>query len=150
MAELKLTLLEQLQAAEARLIAQLGMETAIFAIDNIDVDFYRNDFFIIQNLIEIIRKYFPFPGDLSNSITTSPHLMQARRAFVHIAISQMFMRKRQLATMLNCSWRNVYKLYDEACDLLDRNSVNQTFKQKYSMILFEFKKFRENARSENT
>jgi len=146
-------LVERLRNAEAKVVALLGMGVAIIAIENIDIEFYKKDYFLVKCVEEIIRKHFPFPGKISASISVSRHMANAKRAYTILLINELEMKKRQVAVQLNCGLRNVYNLYYDGLNMLEEDSKNTLFKQRFNMIMHDYKKFIEdyaNNRTEST
>jgi len=138
------TLLERLRSVEAKLVVGLGMETAIIAMENIDLDFYKRDYFLIAYIEELVRKHLPFPGKISGSISSSRHMANAKRAYVMILVTQLGMKKRKIAVFMDCGWRNVYNLFNDGQKLLENIDKNNLFKQRYSMILHDFNLYMKN------
>jgi len=134
-------LIERLRNAEARIIALLGMETAIIALENIDIEFYQRDYFLVKYVEEVVRKHLPFPGKISGSISSSRHMANAKRAYAIILINELGIKKKQVAHLLNCGWRNIYNLYYDGTNMLDETSKNTVFKQRFQMIMYDFKSF---------
>ena len=132
------TLIERLQNIEARLVAKLGMETAVIAMENIDIDFYKQDYFLIQYVEELVRKYLPFPNKISGSVGSSRYMANAKRAYAMILVNRLGLKKRQVAALLNCGWRNIYNLYNDGKTMLEDTGENNQFKQRYNMILHEY------------
>jgi hypothetical protein len=129
---------DRLRTIEAKLVARLGPETAIIAMENIDINYYKKDYFLVKYVEELVRKHLPFPGSISGSIGSSRHMANAKKAYVMILITQLGLKKRQLASLLNCGWRNIYNLYNDGLALLAEESKTSPFKQRYNMILHEF------------
>jgi len=131
-------LLERLRTVEAKLVARLGMETAVIAMEGIDIEFYKKDYFLIKYVEELIRKHFPYPNQISGSITSSRHMVNAKRAYVLILCNNFGMKKRQVASLLNCGWRNIYNIYNEAERLLEDNNKSNLFRQRFNIIMHEY------------
>jgi hypothetical protein len=138
---------ERLNTVEAKLVARLGMETAVIAMENIDVEFYKRDYFLINYIEELIRKHFPYPNRISGSIATSRHMVNAKRAYVLILIDHLGIKKRQVASLLNCGWRNIYNIYNDATALLSDNNKSNIFRQRYNIILHEYLSYMKNTYS---
>lgn len=132
---------ERLQTIEGKLVARLGMETAILAMENIDINFYKRDYFLTKYIEELIRKHLPFPGNISGTIGSSRHMANAKRVYAMILVNQLGIKKNQVAALLNCGWRNVYKLCNNGEALLVDGGKNSLFKQRYNIIMHEFNNY---------
>lgn len=100
------------------MVRSLGVEGAILAIQNIDLNYYRDDPKAILYLRNLCLKHFGYHGNIHDDARKSIKLTDARRAFCYIAIKTLRLKPTVIQKILKCksivtvyNYRNTVEYY---------------------------------------